>query len=44
LPGPRFCQSGIVAARLASSDRLDTDWMVKLEDVYPDCRAMLVIE
>ncbi len=28
----------------ASSDRLDTDWAVKLEDVYPDGRAMLVTD
>ncbi|UCF66747.1 MAG: CocE/NonD family hydrolase [Acidobacteriota bacterium] len=28
----------------ASSDRPDTDWVVKLEDVYPDGRAMLVTD
>ncbi|GEM_PF-216383 len=28
----------------ASSDRTDTDWIVKLEDVYPDGRAMLVMD
>jgi hypothetical protein len=28
----------------ASSDALDTDWVVKLEDVYPDGRAMLVTD
>ena len=28
----------------ASSDKTDTDWMVKLEDVYPDGRAMLVTD
>ncbi|MBP7146306.1 MAG: CocE/NonD family hydrolase [Acidobacteria bacterium] len=28
----------------ASSDRPDTDWVVKLEDVYPDGTAMLVTD
>ena len=28
----------------AASDRLDTDWVIKLEDVYPDGRAMLVTD
>ncbi len=28
----------------AASDKLDTDWVVKLEDVYPDGRAMLVTD
>ncbi len=37
--------SGPVRLELwASSDRTDTDWVVKLEDVYPDGRAMLVTD
>jgi hypothetical protein len=37
--------SGRVSVVLhAASDKLDTDWVVKLEDVYPDGRAMLVTD
>ncbi|MBK7405050.1 MAG: CocE/NonD family hydrolase [Phycisphaerales bacterium] len=37
--------TGDVSARLfISSDRLDTDFMVKLCDVYPDGRSMLITE
>ena len=37
--------TGRVLARLwASSDAPDTDWTVKLTDVYPDGRSMLVLD
>ncbi|MDQ7088581.1 MAG: CocE/NonD family hydrolase [Acidobacteriota bacterium] len=37
--------SGPVSVVLhAASDRPDTDWVIKLEDVYPDGRAMLVTD
>jgi len=37
--------SGRIVARLwASSDAPDTDWTVKLTDVYPDGRSMLVLD
>jgi putative CocE/NonD family hydrolase len=37
--------TGRVRARLwASSDAPDTDWTVKLTDVYPDGRSMLVLD
>ena len=34
----------IVARLWASSDAPDTDWTVKLTDVYPDGRSMLVLD
>jgi predicted acyl esterase len=37
--------TGRIVARLwASSDAPDTDWTVKLTDVYPDGRSMLVLD
>jgi putative CocE/NonD family hydrolase len=37
--------TGPIVARLwASSDAPDTDWTVKLTDVYPDGRSMLVLD
>jgi hypothetical protein len=44
LTAPLEASGPITMVLYASSDRLDTDWVVKLEDVYPDGRAMLVTD
>lgn len=44
LTEPLEASGPITMVLFAASDRLDTDWVVKLEDVYPDGRAMLVTD
>ncbi|RMG43504.1 MAG: CocE/NonD family hydrolase [Acidobacteria bacterium] len=44
LAQPLEISGPITAVLYAASDRPDTDWVVKLEDVYPDGRAMLVTD
>jgi predicted acyl esterase len=44
LADPMEITGPIVARLWASSDAPDTDWTVKLTDVYPDGRSMLVLD
>ena len=40
-----ICRTGAVSAHLsASSSAVDTDWVVRLCDVFPDGRSLNVVE